>query len=197
MSILEDVYPRNPADLFSILLSEMGQMRNPMYHRSSDLMSSDVDILLDLDEMRVDLLKLDVVIKELIEKFTKDLIYEESYAKYLLRRVSIKKSCNDIQQMEKLISDMRKEFSKSESNCEDEEWKKLFIRHKNNFFFLVDDTDVKRKKRFEKYMFKIRYWCSNDFNPEKDGIDHKRFEWFKNAVKLFEKLREQIAIFIR
>jgi len=91
VSILEDVYPRNPADLFSILLSEMGQMRNPMYQRSSDLMSSDVEILLDLDEIRVDLLKLDVVIKELIEKITKDLIYEESYAKYLLRRVSIKK----------------------------------------------------------------------------------------------------------
>ena len=107
-------------------------------------MSSDVDILLDLDEMRVDLLKLDVVIKELIEKFKKDLIYEESYAKYLLRRVSIKKSCNDIQQMEKLISDMGKVFSKSESNREDEEWKKLFIRHKTIFFFLVDDTDVKR-----------------------------------------------------
>ena len=46
-------------------------------------------------------------------------------------------------------------------------------------------------------MFIIRYWCSNDFNPEKDGIDHERFEWFKNAVKLFEKLREQIATFIR
>ena len=146
--------------------------------------------------MLVDLLKLDVVIKELIEKFTKDLIYEESYAKYLLRRVSIKKSCNDMQQTEKLISDIGKEFSKSKSNCEDEEWKKLFIRHKNNFF-LVDDTDVKRKKRFKKHMFIIRYWCSNDFDPEKDGIDHERFEWFKNAVKLFEKLREQIATFIR
>ena len=84
----------------------------------------------------------------------------------------------------------------SESNCEDEEWKKFFIRHKNNLF-LVDDANGKRKKRFEKYMFIIRYWCSNDFNPEKDGIEHKRFEWFKNAVKLFEKLREQIATFIR
>ena len=37
-SILEDVYPRNPADLFNTLLSEMGQIRNQVYHRSSDLM---------------------------------------------------------------------------------------------------------------------------------------------------------------
>ena len=137
MSILEDEYPRNPADLFIILLSEMGQMRNPMYHRSSNLMSSDVDILLDLDEMRVDLLKLDVVIKKLIENFTKDLIYEESYTKYLLRRVSIKKSCNDIQQTEKLISDIGKEFSKSESNCEDCKIKAISCREIQYLFEMI------------------------------------------------------------
>jgi len=194
LSILEDVYPRNPADLFNILLSEMDQMRNQMYHRSSDLMSSDVDILLDLDKMRADLLKLDVVIKEFIEKYTKDVIHEKFYPIYLLRRVSI--TCNNIHQMEKLLSDMRKEFSKSESNCEDEELKKLFIRQKYNFV-LVDDTDVKRKKRFEKYMSIIRFWCRNDFDSENYRMDSEYFERFKKDVKLFEKLREQIKTLIK
>ena len=88
--------------------------------------------------MRANLLKLDVVIKEFIEKYTKDVIHEKFYPIYLLRRVSI--TCNNIHQMEKLLSDMRKEFSKSESNCEDEELKKLFISHKYNLFWWTIQT---------------------------------------------------------
>ena len=136
--------------------------------------------------MRDDLQKLDIAIEEFIKKYKKDSIHEEPYEMYIRKREVF---CNDISKMKKLVSNLGKEFSKSECNCKDEEIQKLFTRYKN-IFFGMDDTDEKRKRRFEEYMSLIRFWSRDDLHPYIQ-------ERLINSLKLFEKMREMIATFIK